>query len=581
MATIPPRFLEEIRARVSVSSVVGQRVRLIRAGREHKACCPFHHEKTPSFTVNDDKGFYHCFGCGAHGDVIRFLMEHDKMPFPDAVAALAAMAGLEVPKPTPAEARRAREERSLHDLMETAAAYFEGHLTGAPRDYMIGRGLSPETLRAFRVGYAPADGAALPAHLTAQGFTQAQMVEAGLARPSTRGAGVYAFFRDRVVFPVMDMRGRPVAFGARVLPGAPGDAPKYLNSPDTPLFDKARTLFAARQARDGARDGHGVLVVEGYMDAIACHQAGFRGAVAPMGTALTEAQMTQAWALCPDADDAQVTLCFDGDEAGRRAAARAVERALPLLAPGRGARIAFLPEGTDPDSLIRQAGAGALTARLKGAQGLLDVLWAAQTAGRDLSAPEARAGVKARLLEQVERITDSEVAAHYRAAIRARVGQVFFGGVGKGKAAPQVGPRPPGALSQNAGLAREHRALVAAVLNHPHIYAHVDEALGQLPIADSALDALRAEIIAALEVDPNLDATALEAHVRNAGHGPAVDTARPSVYVCARFAVPGAEPGGVAAEWLKRAQNHESVTCLHAGEGGALDALREAVGAGG
>jgi DNA primase len=553
-------------------------VRLTRAGREHKACCPFHHEKTPSFTVNDDKGFYHCFGCGAHGDVIRFLMEHDKMGFLDAVGALAAIAGLEVPKLTPEEARRAREERSLHDLMEAAAGYFEGHLTGAPRDYLAGRGLSDETLRAFRVGYAPADGAALPAHLTAQGFTAAQVVEAGLARPSTRGAGVYAFFRDRVVFPVTDMRGRVIAFGGRVLPGAPGDAPKYLNSPDTPLFDKARTLFAARQARAGAQDGHSVVVVEGYMDAIACHAAGFRGAVAPMGTALTEAQMAQAWALCPDAGEARITLCFDGDEAGRRAAARAVDRALPLLGPGREVRIAFLPDGADPDSLIRSGGASALAARLRGAQGLVDVLWAAATAGRDLSAPEARAGVKTRLLEQVGRIADSEVAAHYRAAIRARVGQAFFANR-RGKTTREPGLHPPGVAGRAVGLAREHGALVAAVVNHPHIYAQVDEALGQLPIADSALDALRAGIISALEADPDLDAQALEAHLRGAGHGPAIDTARPSVYLCARFAAPGADPGGVGVAWLRLAQNHESVACLHAGEGGALDALREGVGA--
>jgi DNA primase len=546
--TIPPRFLEEIRARVSVSSVVGARVRLIRAGREHKACCPFHHEKTPSFYVNDEKAFYHCFGCGAHGDVIRFLMDHDKMPFLEAVAALAAQAGLEVPKASPAEVKRERAQRTLYDALAEAAAFFRGHLRGPPLDYLRARGLSEEAIGAFGLGYAPADGGALVAHLEAQGFARAQVVEAGLARPSTRGGGLYAFFRDRVTFPVTDARGRIVAFGARALSDS---GPKYINSPDSPVFDKSRALFALREAKAGARAGHTPLIVEGYMDALACHAGGFRGAVAPMGTALTAEQLGLIWRI----SDAAPVLALDGDEAGRRAALRAVERALPLLAPGRTLRIALLPAGEDPDSLIRRAGPGALRRALEGAAPLVDFLWQVHVAQRRTDTPESRAAAQKSLMDAIGTIADREVAGHYRAAARERISAAFFPRSGR-KRPPGAGilPRPVAPL-----LVKTQQALLAGVLNHPHIYPQVEEVLGRMAVADAGLDALRCALIAALEADTGIGPDALAANLRVEGHAKVMDDMdSTSVYIRAPFAAPGSDPSVVAPLWLERAAEMEA-----------------------
>ena len=298
--TLPPQFLDELRARLPISAVVGKRIRLIRAGREHKACCPFHNEKTPSFTVNDQKGFFHCFGCGAHGDVIGFVMQHDRLPFMEAVEQLAAEAGLEVPKPSPQDRERQERQRGLHDLVEAAARFFQAQL-GAPggrmaRDYLAGRGLDEEMIARFRLGYAPTDSRALIRALTEQGFEVPAMIEAGLARQPEDGRAPYAFFRHRVMFPVTDRRGRAVAFGGRILEG---DGPKYINSPDTPLFHKGRMLYALAQAARAIADGQPAIIVEGYLDVIALHQAGFAGAVAPLGTALTEDQVALLWRLMP------------------------------------------------------------------------------------------------------------------------------------------------------------------------------------------------------------------------------------------------------------------------------------------
>ena len=363
---ISPRFMAELRDRLTLSEIVGRRVKLTRAGREFKGCCPFHNEKTPSFYVNDDKQFYHCFGCGAHGDAVGFVMQNSNISFIEAVEMLAGEAGLEVPQQTPQEIQKAKQQKDLYDLMEAATQFFEEKLyRPAGKEalqYLQQRGVKEDSLSSFRIGFAPDDAQALYRHLRKEGYSEEQMIESSLIRPSKKGGDPYAFFRERVMFPVTDRRGRVVAYGGRILPDhlrAPDRGsfkpPKYMNSSDTPLFHKGRMLYGESHARQAASDGELVIVVEGYLDVIACFEAGWRGAVAPLGTAMTEDQIASLWKMIPD-DRKVPVLCFDGDEAGRRAAARACERILPLLKPNHSARIAFLPEGQDPDSLIKAQG---------------------------------------------------------------------------------------------------------------------------------------------------------------------------------------------------------------------------------
>ncbi|MEK9594613.1 MAG: DNA primase, partial [Rhodospirillaceae bacterium] len=289
---LTPEFLEELRSRIAVSEVVGRRVQLQKHGREHKGLCPFHNEKSPSFTVVDDKNFYHCFGCGAHGDVITFVMETEGLAFPEAVERLAAQAGLEVPKPTVEDRQRAEQAKTLGGVVEAACAWYQQNLASADgaaaRAYLTQRGLRSKTIANFRIGYAPARRGALLSALRQQGFETQLLVDAGLLKQAENGDGLYDYFRDRVMFPITDRTGRVIAFGGRIL----GDGqPKYLNSPDNPLFHKGRVLYGLAQARDAARKANRIVVCEGYMDVIALYQAGIAEAVAPLGTALTEEQI--------------------------------------------------------------------------------------------------------------------------------------------------------------------------------------------------------------------------------------------------------------------------------------------------
>ena len=341
----PPQFLDEIRARVPLSGLVGRKMKLQRAGREWKTPCPFHKEKTPSFYVNDQKGFFHCFGCGAHGDAVGFVMRHDNLSFLEAVEALASEAGLEVPKPTEQERQRYEAQKTHHEILETVTSWFEEELrkpAGRPAlEYLYGRGLDDAAIDSFRLGYAPADAQALRTAMLAKGAQEPDLIDLGLLRRSEDNRRVYSFFRDRIIFPVGDRRGRPVAFGARRM-GEEG--PKYINSPEHALFHKGETLYGMPRARLAAAEGKPVIVAEGYMDVIALNRAGFTGAVAPMGTALTEAQIEELWRLIPSGVRAPI-LCLDGDKAGQQAAKRAVERVLPILKPDHTLKIAFMPQG--------------------------------------------------------------------------------------------------------------------------------------------------------------------------------------------------------------------------------------------
>ena len=433
---ISPQFLDEIRSRVTLSEVIGRKVKITRAGREYKACCPFHHEKTPSFTINDDKGFYHCFGCGAHGDVIKFMTEHENLPFIDVVKVLAGEAGLQMPEFKPLDAKKAKKQKDLYALMDEAASFFESYLSDSRnRDalsYITDRGFSVETIKTFRLGFSPEDGQVLRKYLEGKGYTPKEMIEVGLLKPSTRGTEPYAFFRGRVMFPVIDRRGRVVAFGGRILPDhirppsrSDFTPPKYINSSETTLFRKGHMLYGEPQARRAAADGQPLLVVEGYMDVIACAQAGINGALAPMGTALTSEQILALWKMIPS-DECVPVLCFDGDNAGKRAAQRVAENILPLLEPGKSVSFAFLPEGEDPDSLVQKNGVGALRHFVEKPTSLIEFVWRNQTQGRDYKTPESRAGTVKLLNGIIDKIANRDVQVHYRTLLKQKISETFF-----------------------------------------------------------------------------------------------------------------------------------------------------------
>jgi len=535
---LPPQFLEELRDRVPLSDVVGKRIRLVRAGREFKAPCPFHNEKTPSFYVNDQKGFFHCFGCGAHGDVLGFVMRHDNLSFMEAVEQLAGMAGMPVPKATPEAREKAERQKTLYDLLERTTRHYEQQLY-APAgrfalDYLRRRGLDDGAIARFRLGFAPPDGGLLRQELVKAGYGEADLVEAGVFRRPDDGRAPYAFFRNRVMFPVSDRRGRVVAYGGRILEG---EGPKYVNTGDTPLFHKGQLLYGLSRARQAAGDGHAVIVTEGYMDVITCVLAGFEGAVAPLGTALTEAQVLELWKLAPEGRRRPI-LCFDGDNAGRRAASRAVERILPLLLPDHTACVAFLPEKEDPDSLIRTGGPAAFQAVLDRALPLPEVLWQMEKAGRDLAQADSRAGLEAALMARCAQINDATVRRAYERDMRDRL---FQAGRDLGRKAAKAGwsPRrfPPGGLpvsrlwdpKYRSGIVwteptRREGHLLAIIINHPQLFDDVGEQLGDVVFSADPLERLRQEVVAALTAESSLDAGSIRRHLSSRGYAETLDS---------------------------------------------------------
>ncbi|WP_379546910.1 DNA primase [Qipengyuania sp. DSG2-2] len=418
---LSPQWLDELRARVTLSTVIQRTTKLQKAGREWKACCPFHNESTPSFTVNDQKAFYHCFGCGAHGDVIRWMTDQRGMGFMDAVKELAAEAGMEVPAPDPVAAKRAEKRAELIDVTVAAQQWFVERLAsdvGAKaRKYLASRGFSDGVIREFGFGYAPDDKQALPGALAS--FDEAMLVESGM-RIAADDGNRYDRFRDRLMLPIQDARGRVIAFGGRILDKRDGVA-KYLNSPDTPLFDKGSTLYNLYRASPASRKTGRVVVVEGYMDVIALANAGIGDAVAPLGTALTERQIELLWRMVE-----RPVLCFDGDAAGQRAAMRAATRALPLLRPGHSLGIVRMPQGLDPDDFLIEHGAPALEKLLAEPASLLDTLWSFERDAQPLNSPEEKAGLKARLLAHVDTIEDQDIRSLYRRELLDRFSAFAF-----------------------------------------------------------------------------------------------------------------------------------------------------------
>jgi len=529
--SLTPQWLDELRSRIALSGVIGRSVRVQKAGREFKACCPFHNEKTPSFTINDEKGFYHCFGCGAHGDVIRWMTDHQGLPFIEAVKELAAEAGMEMPALDRQAAKRAEAQKSLHDVMQAAQDFFVASLKGpggeAARAYLASRGFPERIQREFGFGYAPDSRTALKEALSQ--FPQAMLVEAGL-QIAVEGKTPYDRFRGRLMLPIADQRGRVIAFGGRILTADKTDAPKYLNSPDTPLFDKGRTLYNLHRAGPAARSAARIVVVEGYMDVVALAAAGIAEAVAPLGTALTEHQIERLWRVteCP-------TLCFDGDAAGQRAAMRAVTRALPLLRPGHSLRIVTLPDGMDPDDVVKKRGREAMLDLLGTARSLVEVLWEGERDAAPLTTPEDKAGLKARLLQHCETIQHGDIKTLYRRELLDRFGELVFarkerpaftprqaaqrqnggggrpGGRGPWKPAPP--PLPPEAASRLQQKVGSGDALLAAVLAglvvHPATLARHGEALARIHPANPELAALLDALIAYAESGAPLESEAL------------------------------------------------------------------------
>ena len=521
--TFPPQFLDEIRTRVPLEGVIGKRVRLSRRGRELLGLCPFHKEKTPSFTVNEDKGFFHCFGCGAHGDVIGFVMRDEGLSFPEAVERLAGDAGLALPARDPRAEAREKQRLSLFEVVEAAATWFEAELAGPrgvqARRYLEGRGVDEATRATFRLGYAPDSRTALRTRLEKDGITEAMMVEAGLLIAPDDGRTPYDRFRGRLIFPICDRRGRVVAFGGRAL----GDGqPKYLNSPETPLFAKGSLLYGQHFAAPAARKAGQVIAVEGYMDVIALHQAGIAQAVAPLGTALTEQQLEGLWRLAADP-----VLCFDGDEAGTRAAARAVERALPGLSAKRSLRFATLPAGQDPDTMVQGRGRRAMAEIVDAAIPLSDQLWTMAVSGRALETPEARARVNKQLQEQIERIPDQDLRYRYLEDYRQRL-RVPWQGRKQGSPPSAFAPDPPvrrgaalGPGTQGDPQPRE-RALLQTLLDFPDLVIEQGETLAVLPLQTERFRKVKDAMVDWAEAGPEPDAEKLRAHLADRDLGSVV-----------------------------------------------------------
>lgn len=550
----PPAFLDDIRARVPISSVVGRKVawdrRKSNPGKgDYWACCPFHGEKTPSFHVDDKKGFYHCFGCKVSGDIFTFLIEKEGLSYPEAVERLAGEAGLPLPQVSAADVRREEQRASLYDIMEITAKFFEAELQSArgarARGYLSDRRLPAAVQKEFRLGYAPDDRSALRSHLADRGVTVAQMAEAGLVIAGDDIPVAYDRFRDRVMFPIRDPRGKVIAFGGRAMRR---DVPaKYLNSPETPLFHKGRVLYNFDKARAPAHDTGNIIAVEGYMDVIAMHRAGLPQAVAPLGTALTEDQLALLWRMAPEP-----TLCFDGDSAGLKAAYRALDLALPLLKPGHSLKFALLPEGQDPDDLLNGQGPEALTQVIAAAQPLSDVLWQRALVENDRSTPERKAQFERDLRNLLNSIGDDVVRRHYLADASARLQDLWqpAGGVARRSGYRQAATRAPrrggrafqkpwdivappspqlkvkealagGGIAQ--GSERREWMIALALVNHPELLHELLDEFSGLEFASRELDSLRTQIIDSAALAESLDGAGLKRHLTSMGLGPLLD----------------------------------------------------------
>ena len=539
----PRSFIEEIKNRVSVSDIVGQKVKLTRRGREFVGLSPFKNERTPSFTVNDEKQFYHCFSTGKHGTVFDFLMETEGLGFPEAVERLAARAGIQVPAQDPRMVEKEEKNASLIDICEMASVYFKTRLGGAAGrgafDYLIKRGLEDTLIQSFGLGYAPGDRVGLVKHLRDQGVSDKDIIEAGLAVQPEGRSDLIDRFRNRVIFPITDSRDRVIAFGGRALEASV--PAKYLNSPETPLFHKGRTLYNFAKARQSAFDTKTLLVVEGYMDVIGLARGGFNNAVASLGTAVTEEQISLLWRLVQEP-----VLCLDGDEAGLRAAYRVIDRALPLLKPGYSLRFAVLPQGKDPDDLVREGGAEAFNNVLERANSLIDMLWERELAYAPYDTPERRAAFSDRLRKAVRQIEHIDVRKFYGEEIKKRLdalfapanrgpqangGQSYGSNYGGGYSRQRGGGKyykfksGASAEARRSALAsgavmlppREAMIMLAFIRHSSQLSGHLSQ-LDKLDFVTDDLKYLRDAIVDAISHNAPLDSGGLKGHLISIGY---------------------------------------------------------------
>ena len=556
----PTRFMDELRARTSLMSVVGKRVKLTKRGKEFIGLCPFHNEKTPSFHVVEDKDFYHCFGCGAHGDAITFTMEMGGLSFPEAIQSLADDANLEVPQQSPQDREVEAKKMGLYDVVELACAFFEKSLYSPQGQqalqYLYSRGLSDSTIKHFRLGYAPADDS-LYEHLKSHNVDDKDMDDLGLVRFNERGN--YPFFRDRVMFTICDDRGKPIAFGGRFM----GDAKaaktgKYVNSPDTPLFDKGLNLYNLHHAKTVARKSNHIIVAEGYMDVIAMAQVGITNAVAPLGTATTPVQLEKLWKIADEP-----VMCFDGDSAGYGAGLRAAERALPNLTAGKSLQFCFLPDGLDPDDFIKERGADALRDYMADTTPLVSVIWDEELNRKPITTPEQQADFEKRIMGRAAQINDNDVRSYYRDGYKNWIWEKIkrpntgkSGGKSGGKSAFGTGAfsnrggqyrKPENSMKRalkttQQSLARRGQQVVLAIgINHPSITNLYWDQYQSIPL-DKDLDALRTALLSALMDNSDSTADSLRQTITETHPDSISDVLSPTVYMLA----PAAKPDGDA-----------------------------------
>ena len=515
---LPQQFKDELKRRVSLSSIIGKHVKLVKKSSSFVGLCPFHKEKTPSFHVHDDKGFYHCFGCKASGDVFSFLTDHEKMPFMDAVQYLANLAGMRVPESQTITPEERAARASISAMLEAAATYFQQKLTedsgGAARDYLTKRQVSPESQSKYRLGYAPKAG--LIAHLEAKGYKIDDMIRGGLAGRSEHGESIYEFFRHRLMFPILDARGAVVAFGGRAL--ASGQEPKYLNSADSPVFHKKMILYGLNEARARIKEGLPVIVAEGYMDVIAIDQHQVAGAVAPLGTALTEEQILLLWKSIDTP-----YLCFDGDVAGQRAALHTLIRLLPVLMPGKSVRVMELPHAQDPDDVLQAGGAAALRQLAEASVPFIDALWHNVALEFDLNLPEQKAKFWQTMREHIRQINHPAMRDSIGDEIHTRISAMQT--QRWGRTSGRFSGRFSGQFSGQF-ITKHHakpiknmrpRIMMSILLHQPECIHDICEDLMQLNIKDTLVKKMLNIIVDSATMESALDAETFRTHLMQAG----------------------------------------------------------------
>lgn len=592
-----PAFLDEIRSRLSVSEVVSRHVKLKRQGREFKGLSPFKQEKTPSFTVNDQKGFYHCFATGEHGDIFTFLMKTEGLSFPEAVEKLALETGIPMPKTSSDAQERTEKNDQLRNIVSISAKYFIDQLqsesAGQARQYLINRELTKQQISKFQIGYAPNSRNALKQHLLEHGFSIEDIIESGMAIGGEDIAIPYDRFRNRIIFPITDLKARVIAFGGRALD--PDHPAKYLNSPETPIFHKGYQLYNSANARQLAYEKGAVIVAEGYMDVIALDGAGFGNTVAPLGTALTHDQIQLLWRMANEP-----ILCFDGDSAGKKAAFRAVETVLPLLKPGFSLKFAFLPDGQDPDDLIRTHGRSEMQTILEAAQPLYNVLWKKEFESGEWSTPERRAALEKQLFSMISEITDMSVRSHYSREIKDRLWRAFQKKSDANKQnqkkwinrrSPKTGKFSKDNIRQPASsalkgsqlvknktgqIAKQEALILVILMNHPWLLETEDEQIANLTFTSQSAKTLRDKLLELQIMQNSLDREAVQSHLETLDlYSLAAQMQRIIAQNGPKYALPDASPTEVSEGWHHLMMRHHKAEELKQELNAAERALRE------